>query len=189
MINRFSIVTLIFFIISIFFVIVPVGIPLPFTRHRLPLNLTTAPIIAIAILWASQCIGASVIRTGIVGSDGIEPYNILILFFSLAYMAITLDVTGILEAAAHWVRNRGGSDGRRVFIYFYVMLTLISVVVGNDPVILTGTAFLTYYTKELELDPTAWLISEFAAANTASMVLFVGNPTNVVICEVSLVIS
>src|SRR5260221_4926018 len=29
----------------------------------------------------------------------------------------------------------------------------------------------------------AWLISEFAAANTASMVLFVGNPTNVVICE------
>ena len=29
----------------------------------------------------------------------------------------------------------------------------------------------------------SWLISEFAAANTASMVLFVGNPTNVVICE------
>lgn len=28
-----------------------------------------------------------------------------------------------------------------------------------------------------------WLISEFAAANTASMVLFVGNPTNVVVCE------
>ena len=26
-------------------------------------------------------------------------------------------------------------------------------------------------------------MSEFAAANTASMILFVGNPTNVVICE------
>ncbi|KAF7985519.1 hypothetical protein HWV62_3741 [Athelia sp. TMB] len=183
MITRFSIVTLIFFIISIIFVIVPVHLPIPFTRHRFPLNLTTAPILAIAILWAAQCVDPAVIRTGIVGSEGIEPYNILILFFSLAYMAITLDVTGILEAAAHWVRNRGGSNGRRVFIYFYVMLTLISVVVGNDPVILTGTAFLTYYTKELALDPTAWLISEFSAANTASMVLFVGNPTNVVICE------
>ena len=34
-----------------------------------------------------------------------------------------------------------------------------------------------------QLNPIAWLISEFAAANTASMVLFVGNPTNVVICE------
>jgi len=35
----------------------------------------------------------------------------------------------------------------------------------------------------LKLDHIAWLMSEFAAANTASMVLFVGNPTNVVICE------
>jgi len=57
------------------------------------------------------------------------------------------------------------------------------MVVGNDPVILTGTAFLTYFIKALELDETAWIISEFSAANTASMVLFVGNPTNVVICE------
>jgi Na+/H+ antiporter NhaD/arsenite permease-like protein len=59
----------------------------------------------------------------------------------------------------------------------------VSVAVGNDPVILTGTAFLAYYIKELELNETAWIISEFSAANTASMVLFVGNPTNVVICE------
>lgn len=35
----------------------------------------------------------------------------------------------------------------------------------------------------VQLNPTSWLMSEFAAANTASMVLFVGNPTNVVICE------
>jgi Na+/H+ antiporter NhaD/arsenite permease-like protein len=40
-----------------------------------------------------------------------------------------------------------------------------------------------YYTEATNLEPLAWLISEFAAANTASMVLFVGNPTNVVICE------
>ena len=57
------------------------------------------------------------------------------------------------------------------------------MVVGNDPVILSGTAFLVYYTSATGLEPTAWLIAEFAAANTASMVLFVGNPTNVVICE------
>jgi Na+/H+ antiporter NhaD/arsenite permease-like protein len=179
MITRFSIVTLVVFIISIFFVIVPVRIP----RTHISINLTTAPIIAIAILWAAQCLGPSVIRGGIVGSEGIKPYNIIILFFSLAYMAITLDVTGILEAAAHWVRNKGGKDGRRVFTYFYILLTGISVVVGNDPVILTGTAFLTYYIKASKLVETAWIISEFSAANTASMVLFVGNPTNVVICE------
>src|SRR6266540_3101722 len=47
----------------------------------------------------------------------------------------------------------------------------------------SGTVFLVYYTTAADLDPVPWLISEFAAANTASMVLFVGNPTNVVICE------
>jgi len=98
-------------------------------------------------------------------------------------MAITLDVTGILQAAAFWVSNKGGSNGRKLYFYFYLLLTLISMVVGNDPIILSGTAFLVYYTAATKLEPVAWLISEFAAANTASMVLFVGNPTNVVICE------
>ena len=102
---------------------------------------------------------------------------------SLAYMAITLDISGVLQAAAFWVSNQGGNNTRRLFFYFYVLLTIISMVVGNDPVILSGTAFLVYYTSATGLEPMAWLIAEFAAANTASMVLFVGNPTNVVICE------
>ena len=98
-------------------------------------------------------------------------------------MAITLDVTGILQAAAFWVSNRGGNSGRKLYFYFYVLLTSVSMVIGNDPVILSGTAFLVYYTSATGLEPMAWIIAEFAAANTASMVLFVGNPTNVVICE------
>ena len=98
-------------------------------------------------------------------------------------MAITLDISGILQAAAFWVSNQGGNNGRKLYFYFYVLLTFVSMVIGNDPVILSGTAFLVYYTAATGLEPMAWLIAEFAAANTASMVLFVGNPTNVVICE------
>ncbi|PBK90729.1 hypothetical protein ARMGADRAFT_933906 [Armillaria gallica] len=186
MITRFSIVTLIIFILSITFVIYPVSFTLriPYLgRRKIPIDLATAPILAIAILWASQCLGATQIRDGIVGTDGVKPYNILILFFTLAYMAITLDVSGLLQAAAFWVSNKGGTSGWKLFFYFYVMLTLTSAIVGNDPVILSGTVFLVYYTTATGLEPMPWLISEFAAANTASMVLFVGNPTNVVICE------
>lgn len=184
MTNGQSITTLVVFIISIVFVIQPVSIPTRISAvPRLHLNLTTAPILAIAILWAAQCINPTVIRDGIVGTDGVKPYNILILFFSLAYMAITLDVTGILQSAAFWVSNKGGSNGWRLYFYFYIMLTLLSVLLGNDPVILSGTAFLVYYTHAAKLESMPWLMAEFAAANTASMVLFVGNPTNVVICE------
>lgn len=182
--DGYAIATLVIFVLSTVFVIQPVSIPthvrsIPYVHF----NLTTAPILAIAILWASQCIDPTVIRNGIVGTGGVKPYNILILFFSLAYMAITLDTTGILEAAAFWVSNKGGSNGRKLYFYFYVMLTLLSILLGNDPVILSGTAFLAYYTTVAGVKPMPWLMSEFAAANTASMVLFVGNPTNVVICE------
>jgi len=182
MVSGKAIATLILFILSIITVIRPLKIPLGRNRH-FPLNLLTAPIIIIAILWASQCLGATTIRRGIVGTDGVKPYNILILFFSLAYMSITLDVTGILKAAAYWVSNVSGRSGTKLFIYFYLLITALSGFFGNDPMILSGTLFLVYYTDAAKLDPLPWLMSEFAAANTASMILFVGNPTNVVICE------
>jgi Na+/H+ antiporter NhaD/arsenite permease-like protein len=178
--------TLALFILSILCVIRPfkhnlrwIGLP----RVHIPIDLLTASIVIIALLWASKCIGATQIRDGIVGTNGIKPYNILILFSSLAYMAITLDITGIWRAATFWVINKGGSNGWKLYFYFYLLLTSLSVIIGNDPIILSGTVFLVYYTQAVELNPLAWLIAEFAAANTASMVLFVGNPTNVVICE------
>lgn len=71
MIDRFSVVTLVFFFVSTLFVIQPLSfhIQLPFVgRRRVTIGLTTAPIIAISILWASQCIGSTQIRNGIVGT-------------------------------------------------------------------------------------------------------------------------
>jgi Na+/H+ antiporter NhaD/arsenite permease-like protein len=54
------------------------------------------------------------------------------------------------------------------------MTTGLSAIMGNDPVILSGTAFLIYFTKVAEVSPVAWMFSEFASCNTASMLLFVG---------------
>ena len=71
MVNRFSIVTLVFFFLSTIFVIQPVSfhVPLPVLgKRRITIGLMTAPIFAIAVLWASQCIGATQIRNGIVGT-------------------------------------------------------------------------------------------------------------------------
>jgi Na+/H+ antiporter NhaD/arsenite permease-like protein len=166
MLSGRSIATLVLFILSMFFVIRPV------TIKRVPINLLTAPIATIAILWAAGCLGPKEIRDGIVGTEGVKPYNILLLFFSLAYMAISLDLTGVLQSAAFAVANKGGTSGRKTYIMFYGMLTCFSMILGNDPVILSGTVFLVYYTKVAELSPTAWLLAEFAAANTASMVCY-----------------
>ena len=64
MVSGSSAATLVLFIFSIVCVIYPFSFLalLPYLgRKRIYINLTTAPIIAIAILWAAQCLGPSVV--------------------------------------------------------------------------------------------------------------------------------
>ena len=82
-INGFAIATLVLFFLSTIFVIRPLSfhVPLPLIgRTRITIGLTTAPIIAILILWAAQCIGATEIRDGIVGTGPFPPTLLVCLF-------------------------------------------------------------------------------------------------------------
>jgi len=145
------------------------------------LSLLTAPFIGVILLLATTTINGSTIRLGIVGDETIKPYDVLVLFISLAYIAIALDGTGALEAVAFYVSKRGGSSGRLLFTYLYGFFLLTACLVGNDPLILSGTPFLAYLTYHTGLEPSAWVFSEFMAANTASAVLVSSNPTNILI--------
>jgi Na+/H+ antiporter NhaD/arsenite permease-like protein len=150
-------------------------------RLHLHLSLTTAPVIAVILLLATTTIHGSTIRLGIVGDENVKPYDVLVLFISLAYISIALDGTGALEATAFYVSKRGGSSGRLLFTYLYAFFLLTACIVGNDPLILSGTPFLAYLSQHTGLDPTAWIFAEFMAANTASAVLVSSNPTNILI--------
>ncbi|KIW69657.1 hypothetical protein PV04_05521 [Phialophora macrospora] len=148
---------------------------------HLHLSLTTAPVVAVILLLATTTIYGSTIRLGIVGDENVKPYDVLVLFISLAYISIALDGTGALEATAFYVSKRGGSSGRLLFTYLYAFFLLTACIVGNDPLILSGTPFLAYLSQYTGLDPTAWIFAEFMAANTASAVLVSSNPTNILI--------
>ncbi|RMD39870.1 hypothetical protein DV735_g5264, partial [Chaetothyriales sp. CBS 134920] len=150
-------------------------------RLNVWLSLTTAPVIGVLLLLATTTINGSTIRLGIVGDQHVKPYDVLVLFTSLAYISIALDGTGALEAMAFYVSKRGGSSGRLLFAYLYGFFLLTGCIVGNDPLILSGTPFLAYLTHHTGLEPTAWVFSEFMAANTASAVLVSSNLTNVLI--------
>ncbi|CAG8583726.1 319_t:CDS:2 [Dentiscutata erythropus] len=194
-----SYLSLVFFLWAIVFVIFPLPIKIPYS-DRLPvipiihpkhgekikiwLNLATAPLIAIVILLATKSIGFQVVARGFLGEVGIQPYSIMILFFALAYICISLDVTGFVEFCAYGFSNKSGKDGRKLFTYFFILFNLMSAFTSNDVVVLTGTIFLVYYTKISKIEPpTAFLIAEFVAANIASMTLYIGNPTNVIVAQ------
>jgi Na+/H+ antiporter NhaD/arsenite permease-like protein len=53
----------------------------------------------------------------------------------------------------------------------------------QDPIILSGTAFLAYMTRAASniLNPRAWIHAQFAIANISSAILVSSNPTNLVL--------
>ncbi|KAJ9105864.1 hypothetical protein QFC20_004199 [Naganishia adeliensis] len=151
-------------------------------RVHFNLGLTTAPVIGVLLLLASTSIGGQVLRNGIVGIQGVKPYDIMTLFISLAYISISLDCTGLLRFLAFWVALKGGTSGRKLYVYFYLFFFVFGVIVGNDPIILSGTSFLAYFSRIAGISPPrAWTFAQFAASNVASAVLVSSNPTNLVL--------
>ncbi|KZT61161.1 hypothetical protein CALCODRAFT_464540 [Calocera cornea HHB12733] len=199
-----SVFTLIVFLATNIIIIAPVSVPIPLrvwtgarqtliylralepargyrAAPRFRFDFSTVPVIAVLLLLATRCIGGEDVYKGIVGSNGIKPYDIMCLFISLAYISISLDATGLLRFLAFWVAKRGGTSGRRLYLLLYLFFLAYGLVVGNDPVILSGTPFLAYLTRVADMEPTAWIFSQFAACNMASLVLVSSNPTNLVL--------
>ena len=106
--------------------------------------------IAVLLLLATKAINGAVLRHGILGTDGIQPINIMALFISLvramylpsnsahdaswarqAYLSISLDATGLLRFFAFWVARKGGASGRKLHFYLYLFFLTSAAVVGN----------------------------------------------------------
>jgi Na+/H+ antiporter NhaD/arsenite permease-like protein len=147
------------------------------------MNFVTAPLIADLFLLAILAIGREEVRGGTIGANNISPLDIMIFFMSLAYIAVSLDASGLIRYLAFRVLKWGGDDGRRLFFYLYTFFYALTGFIGNDPIILSGTAFLAYMTRVSSniVHPRAWIHAQFAVANIASAILVSSNPTNLVL--------
>lgn len=115
------------------------------------------------------------------GDATLQPVGILALFLAMVFMSIFLDITGFFEMCARSALRRAHGDGRRLFFVVYLMVALLTTFTSNDIVILTITPFIYYFAREARLNPVPYLVAEFFAANTWSMMIYVGNPTNILL--------
>ncbi|KAK4186398.1 putative arsenite efflux transporter ArsB-like protein [Podospora australis] len=152
-------------------------------RNEFSMNIVTAPLIADLFLLAILAIGRKEVHDGTVGADDIHPIDIMVFFITLAYIAISIDASGLIRYLAFKVLQWGGKVGHRLFFYLYVFFFGLGSFVGNDPIILSGTAFLAYMTRVSSniVHPRAWIYTQFAVANIASAILVSSNPTNLVL--------
>jgi Na+/H+ antiporter NhaD/arsenite permease-like protein len=147
------------------------------------LNFVTAPLIADLFLLAILAIGRKEVHDGTIGANSISPIDIMVFFITLAYIAISIDASGLIRYLAFKVLQKGGKVGHRLFLYLYVFFFGLGSFIGNDPIILSGTAFLAYMTRVSSniIHPRAWIHTQFAVANIASAILVSSNPTNLVL--------
>jgi len=132
-------------------------------------------IIIFGILTSSQILG------GLEGFGGLNPLGILILFLSMVFMSIFLDITGFFEYCARLALRNAKGDGRKLYFSVFITVSILTIFTSNDIIILTFTPFIYYFSKDAGIDPKPYLIAEFFAANTWSMMLYIGNPTNIVL--------
>ncbi|KAF7538505.1 hypothetical protein G7054_g2919 [Neopestalotiopsis clavispora] len=134
-------------------------------------------------LLAILAIGRDEVYGGVIEANNIKPYDIMLFFISLAYIAISIDASGLIRWLAFKVLQKGGGAGHRLFLYLYSFFFVLGSFIGNDPIILSGTAFLAYMTRVSSniVHPRAWITAQFAIANIASAILVSSNPTNLVL--------
>ena len=116
---------------------------------------------------------------GLTADSSVNPLKILILFFSMTLLSVFLDEMGFFEHLASMALKRANSSQTRLFFAIYAVVSLLTVFTSNDIVILTFTPFICFFCKRASINPLPYLIGEFVAANTWSMALVIGNPTNV----------
>lgn len=144
----------------------------------------------VSIFWIVPLIGAvALILTGNVSiadiiteftsDSAVNPLKILILFISMTLISIYLDVAGFFKYLAAKVLNSAGKNQTVLFLYLYITVSVLTIFTSNDIIVLTFTPFICYFAKNAKIDPIPYLITEFIAANTWSMILIIGNPTNI----------
>jgi len=126
-----------------------------------------------------QGISLKEVFDGLTADSGINPLKILVLFISMTFLSVFLDELGFFKYLATFATKKAKTNQLTLFFALYALISVLTVFTSNDIVILTFTPFICYFAKNTKINPIPYLVAEFAAANTWSMMLVIGNPTNV----------
>jgi len=120
---------------------------------------------------------------GITANTSVNPLKILTLFLSMTLLSVYLGDAGFFDLIADriFLKSKGGQ--LKLFLMLYLVVSILTVFTSNDVIILTFTPPICIFAKKAKISPLPFLFGEFIAANTWSMALIVGNPTNVYLAQ------
>ena len=117
-------------------------------------------------------------------NSNMNPLKILILFISISFISIVLDTSGFFSYIASIFIDKYKASQFKLFVFLYILISILTIFTSNDIVILTFTPFILHFSKKGNINPIPYLVMEFVAANTYSMLLIIGNPTNIYLASI-----
>lgn len=146
--------------------------------------------VSLSTFWIVALIGAVIlICTGLVDfnklltrlteNTAVNPLKILVLFVSMTALSVFLDEAHFFRYLAALVIKKAKCSQKKLFFLLYVTVSILTVFTSNDVIVLTFTPFICYFVRRAHVNALPYLVCEFVAANTWSMFLIIGNPTNI----------
>jgi Na+/H+ antiporter NhaD/arsenite permease-like protein len=143
----------------------------------LPSREAWVPLLMLAVMWRFQMISAANVWH-VAEDDG--PVIAFILAF--AVVAICLRRSGYIHFLAFRLSEKGGGNTTRLTLYLFMLSSLLTYVTSNDIVVLTMTPIVISVATQARMrNAKLLLLSQFVAANTVSMGLLIGSPTNLIV--------
>lgn len=136
-------------------------------------------LIGAGLLLLTGSVDLSTVGGALFANTAINPLKILVLFISMTVLSIFLDELGFFRYLASATLKKAGTSQLKLFLLLYVTVSVLTVFTSNDIIILSFTPFICYFAKNAKISPMPYLAAEFVAANTWSMALIIGNPTNI----------
>ena len=130
-------------------------------------------------LLATGEISLAQVLEGVTADTAVNPLKILVLFLSMTALSVFMDEVGIFRRLAAMTVAKSTGGQWSLFWHLYVAVSVLTIFTSNDVIILTFTPFICYFARNANINPMPYLFAEFVAANTWSMALIIGNPTNI----------
>lgn len=135
------------------------------------------------LLLATGCISFNSVISGITANTSVNPLKILTLFLSMTLLSVYLGDAGFFDYIADGLFRRTKGSQLKLFLGLYFIVSVLTVFTSNDVIILTFTPAICIFAKKANVSALPYLVAEFIGANTWSMALIVGNPTNVYLAQ------
>lgn len=136
-------------------------------------------LVGAAVLLISGRLPLNFLVERLIAHSSVNPLKILALFFGMTAISVFLDEVGFFRYLAGVALRKTGNNQFVMFFTLYAVVSLLTVFTSNDIVVLTFTPFICLFANRAGVSPVPYLFAEFVAANTWSMLLLIGNPTNI----------